>query len=113
MEQVYQPEDQRIQLSGSPSPGSADSSPAVLRADRSHRSSLCGIEGCLAELGDLSHAPFTQTGRGAEGDEQGLPSPPDSDEIQSVQKRSHPVQFMHDVDGKGVRTWRRSVVEYS
>ncbi|PTU23144.1 hypothetical protein P175DRAFT_0491539 [Aspergillus ochraceoroseus IBT 24754] len=48
-----------------------------------------------------------------EGQGLGPPSSPLSGEIQSVQRHNHGVEFLHEVDEEGVRTWRRWVVEYS
>jgi hypothetical protein len=108
MAQAYQQESQDLQQpASSPYSGSDGSPSAAGRTDRRNSPSRIGSSPTQAD--DSSQATSPPSGRGAETDDQGLPSSPDSG---SIKKRSQQVQFLHDVDDQGVRTWRRWVVEY-
>ncbi|KAL4915915.1 hypothetical protein BDW62DRAFT_212348 [Aspergillus aurantiobrunneus] len=104
MEQTYQHEKEGIQSTSSSCTSSGDFASVELRTDSNPPS---GIESSPTQSDDSSQATSPSTRRSAEGDDRGLPSVPDSGEIQPVQKRSQQVQFLRDVDEEGVRTWRR------
>ncbi|KAL2869277.1 uncharacterized protein BJX67DRAFT_23885 [Aspergillus lucknowensis] len=110
--QHSQQENPNIWSPSSPRPSSEDRSSVESRTDRHRSSPPSGIESSPTQADDLSQATSPQTGRGAE-EGHGFSDPPCSSETKSVQKRSREIQFLHDVDEEGVRTWKRCVIEYS
>ncbi|KAL3479738.1 hypothetical protein BJX99DRAFT_60573 [Aspergillus californicus] len=106
MEQAYQQDSQSIQPTGSPSTSSDDSPSVASRTNRSDRSPS-GIESSPTRADDSSQATSPPTERGAGTDDQGVLSSRDCAEIQSVQKRTQHVEYLHDADEEGTRTWKR------
>ncbi|KAL5339909.1 hypothetical protein BJX70DRAFT_142974 [Aspergillus crustosus] len=103
IEQAGQRENRIIQPSGPSHHGFGDATPVDLRT---HHTS---IQGSPTHSDDSSQptSPSSRRSVGYNADS------PDSGEAQSVQRRSQQVQFLHEADGEGVRTWKRYVVEYS
>ncbi|KAL2855826.1 hypothetical protein BJY01DRAFT_243014 [Aspergillus pseudoustus] len=113
VEQTFEQVNRDIRPSSSPRPSSDDSSSVASPTDRSRRSRPSRIERSPTQADHSSQATSPPIGRGAEGDDHGLPSSPGPGEPESIQKRSQHVHLLRDVDEEGPRTWRRWVIEYS
>ncbi|KAJ0426655.1 hypothetical protein BJY00DRAFT_272650 [Aspergillus carlsbadensis] len=113
LEQAYEQENRNVRPSGSPLPSPDDPSSLASPANLGHGNPPSGIEISPTQAEHSSQATSPPIERGAEMEDQGLPSSPGLRETQSVQKRSQQVHVLHDVDDEGVRTFRRWVIEYS
>ncbi|KAI9372589.1 hypothetical protein BJX61DRAFT_533812 [Aspergillus egyptiacus] len=108
MEQTYQHEGQRVQLTSSPRSG--HESPLMASpTDHRHGVPLFGTESSPTRTEDSSQA-MSPLNAADLNDEQDISSSPNSGDFQSIQKRSQGVHFLHDVDENGFRTWRRWLI---
>ncbi|KAL4806699.1 hypothetical protein BDV18DRAFT_159868 [Aspergillus unguis] len=108
--QAYQHKHECIQPTSSFSSSPGNSAPVTLQVGCKPPSEG---ENSPTQSDDSSQATPPPTRRTSEVDDRESPSSSGHSKARSVQKRSQEVQFLHDVDEDGIRTWRRWVVEYS
>lgn len=98
----------------SPSASSGDSRPTTSYTNDSHRSGSFSEGSDASRRGseDPQHIALSPTGWRTEGNPEDSGGLSDLNRAQPVQKRSQVIQQLYDVDGEGVRTWRRLMVEY-